>query len=138
MNEKTKITEELKKAFPQLEISMLATKHRGDRSLIVVKGFSQSGDIDDWSVDIVYPIWWRMIEILEQYEDGMRNFRLLFIRDNQFMLHSPEVGFGNVFREFSKPLQQDVYGDFANQHYVGECQNINDVIEYLTSTQVWF
>ena len=54
------------------------------------------------------------------------------------MLHSPNIGFGSVFREMNKPLYIDVYGDQERQHYVGECQNINDVLEYLTQTQVWF
>ena len=79
-----------------------------------------------------------MLEILEKHEEAMRDLRLLFIRGNQFMLHSPNVGFGSVFREMNKPLYIDVYGDQERQHYVGECQDINDVLEYLTQTQVWF
>jgi hypothetical protein len=138
MDENTGIMEELKNAFPRLEISMLSTKQRGNRKLIIVKGFSEIGDIDDWSVDIVYPIWWKMIEILERYESAMRDFRLLFIRGNQFMFHSPYLGFGDVFGGFSKPLRKDAYGDYAHRHYIGECQNINDVMEYLTSMQVRF
>ncbi len=138
MSEKEKILKELNNAFPKLEISPFSTKQRIDRTLIVVQGFSEAGDIDDWSINIVYPIWWKMIEILERHEGGMRDFRLLFIRNNQFMLHSPDVGLGNIFKEFSKPLMKDVYGDYERQHYIGNCQNINDVIEYLTSTQIWF
>ena len=133
-----KILEELQQAYPKYEISSLSTQQRGNRYLIVVKGFDASGNIDDWTVNVVYPIWWNMLEILDKHEGAMRDLRLLFIRDNQFMLHSPDVGFGSVFREMTKPLHIDVYGDYERQHYVGECMNINDALEYLTTTQVWF
>ncbi|MEE6207719.1 MAG: hypothetical protein VZR95_06675 [Alphaproteobacteria bacterium] len=68
----------------------------------------------------------------------MRNFRLLFIRNNQFMLHSPNVGCGDAFREMKRPLRKEVYSDFERQHYIGECRNIADVLEYLTLTQIWY
>lgn len=135
---KEPVLQALKQAFPNLEISTISTNQRGNKKLIIVKGFSEAGNIDDWSVDTVYPIWWKMIEILDKYKSNSGSFRLLFIRDNQFMLHSPNIGFGNVFRKFDKPLCKYVYGDFERQHYIGECQNINDVIEYLTSTNAWF
>lgn len=139
--EKTKvqqILEELKQAYPKREISSLATKQRGNRWLIVIKGFDSTGDIDDWSVDTVYPIFWDMLKQLEQHEGATNDLRFLFIRNNQFVLWSPNVGFGNVFKEFKKPLHKDVYGDYAQQHYVGECKDINDVLAYLTTTDVWF
>lgn len=138
MDKKAEIMEKLKNAFPNLEVSILTTNQRGDRKLIIVKGFSLEGDIDDWSINIVYPIWYKMMEILEQYEGGMRDFRLMFVRGNQFMLHSPEVGRGAVFRHFKKAVRKDVYGDEKYRHYVGECSDINDVLEYLTQTQTWF
>ncbi|MBR3662313.1 MAG: hypothetical protein IKN67_03425 [Alphaproteobacteria bacterium] len=132
------ILDELKSAYPKYDISSCLTQQRGDRYLIIVKGFDDVGDIDDWSVDTVYPIWWNMVHILETHEEAMRDLRLLFIRNNQFMLHSPDVGLGSVFKEFKKPLHKEVYGDYAHMHYIGECQDINDVLDYLTQTHVWF
>ena len=132
------ILEEMKQACSEFEVSMLPTKQRGDRRLLVVSGFSPSGDIDDWSINVVNPIFWRMRDKLAEHEGGQRDFRVLFIRSNQFVLWSPDVCWGNVFREFDKPLHTDVYGYEAQQHYVGLCKDINDVIHYLTNTQVWF
>ena len=132
------ILEELKQAYPRYDISTLPTKQRGNRYLIIVNGFRDEGDIDDFSVDIVYLIRWGMLDILEEQNDAMRDLRLLFIRGNQFVLYSPDVGCGNAFKEFKKPLHKEVYGYFQHQHYVCECQNINDVLEYLTTTDVWF
>ena len=129
---------ELQRAYPKYDISALSTKQRGERHLIVIKGFENIGDIDDWSVDMVYPILWKMLRLLEEHKEANHDLRLLFIRDNQFVLWSPDVGCGNVFREIKKPIHKDVYGDQERQHYVGECQDINDVLEYLTTTQVWF
>ncbi|MBR1604951.1 MAG: hypothetical protein IJ660_02455 [Alphaproteobacteria bacterium] len=129
---------ELKQAYPKYEIFALSTKQRGNRQLIVVKGFSPVGDIDDWSIDTVYPIYWEMVKLLEQHEGANHDLRFLFIRNNQFVLWSPDVGFGDVFREMKKPLHKDVYGDYAQQHYVGECKDIQDVLDYLTTTDVWF
>ena len=63
MSEKEEILKELKDAFPLFEIEMLSTEQRGNKSLIVVKGFSQNGNIDDWYSRTVYPIWWEMISI---------------------------------------------------------------------------
>ena len=138
MNKEKQILEELKQTFPQLEFLLFSTRQRGDRKLIVVRGFSAGGDLDYWSIEIVYPIWHKMLEILERYDGGMRDFRLLFVRGNQFMLHSPDVGFGAVFREFHKPISIDVYGYEDRRHYVGECQKIIDVVEYLQQTEIWF
>ena len=132
------ILEEMKQACSELEVSMLSTKQRGDRRLIVVSGFSPSGDIDDWSISVVNPLFWSMRDKLSEHKDEQGSFRMLFIRGNQFVLWSPNVGFGNVFREFDKPLHTDVYGYEAQQHYVGSCKDINDVIGYLTTTHVWF
>ncbi len=132
------VLKELKQTYPQYKISSLATRQRGNRHLIIVRGFKNTGDIDDWSINVVYPIWWNMMEILEKHEGAMRNFRLLFIRNNQFMLHSPNVGCGDAFREMKRPLRKEVYSDFERQHYIGECRNIADVLEYLTLTQIWY
>ena len=138
MEREKKLLEELKSAYPRYEISMLPTKQRGDRKLVVVKDLEDAGDVDDWTVDRMYPVWWHMRDILANYENGMRDFRLLFICDNQFMLWSPDVGTGNVFREFKKPLRKEVYGYEAQQRYIGECKSIQDVIDYLTETTIWF
>ena len=132
------ILEELKHAFPKYEISSLPTNQRGDRQLIIVQGFDTEGSIDSWSVYVVYPIWWDMMKILEKYEGGLRDFRLMFIRGTQFLLHSPDVGCGNVFKNIEKPLFRKVYGYAEHQHYIGECRDINDVLEYLTTTTTWF
>ena len=132
------ILDRLKQAYPQYEISSLSTKQRGGRHLIIIKGFTDNSDIDDWSIDIVYPVMWKMMTIFEKYEDAMRCLRLLFIRNNQFVFHSPDVGKGNAFKEMQKPVNVDVYGNYERQHYVGQSRDINDVLEYLTTTQVWF
>ena len=133
------ILENLRQAFPKYEISSLLTKQRGKKYLIIVKGFDAiDSNIDDWSTKIVYPIWWDMMKILETHEEGICNLRLMFIRDNQFLLHSPDVGCGNVFRNMEKPLFRNVYGYAEHQHYICQCQNINDVLEYLTQTQIRF
>ena len=132
------ILEKLKQTCPDLEVSMLQTKQRGDRRLIVIQGFSATGDIDDWSINVVNPIMWRMQDKLAEYDGGMLDFRMLFIRGNQFVLWSPDVHFGDVFAEFTKPLHKEVYGYEAQQHYIGGCSDINDVLDYLTHTQVWF
>lgn len=132
------ILEELKHAFPKYDILSLPTNQRGNRQLIIVQGFDSFGSIDTWSVDVVYPIWWDMMKILEKYEGAMRDLRLMFIRGNQFLLHSPDVGLGNVFKNMDKPLHREVYGYEGHRHYIGECRDINDVLEYLASTQVWF
>ncbi|MBP5698509.1 MAG: hypothetical protein J6W96_03165 [Alphaproteobacteria bacterium] len=138
MSEKEEILKELKDAFPLFEIEMLSTEQRGNKSLIVVKGFSQNGNIDDWYSRTVYPIWWEMISILDNYKRGLRSFRLLFVRGNQFMLHSPNVDCGDVFREFKELLYKDISGYDSMQRYVGECRDINELLEYLTTTQIWF
>ena len=130
------ILEELKKAYPNYDISSRLAQR--NRYLIIIKGFNFVGNIDDWSVDLIYPIWWNMMDILAKHEGAMRNLRLLFIRDNQFVLHSPDVGMGSVFKKFKKPLRMDVYGDYERQHYVGECQNINDVLDYLIQIRGYF
>lgn len=132
------IVEKLKRAYPKYEISFLATQQRGGRYLITVKGFDAAGDIDDWSVDVVYPVFKGMQELLEQQEDALKYVRLLFIRDNQFMLHSPDVGCGSAFKKMEKPLYVECYGYCENQYYVGECLDIADVLAYLTTMSVCF
>ena len=132
------ILEKLKQTCPDFEVSLLRTEQRGGRYLIVIQGFSAVGDIDDWSINVVNPIMWRMQDRLAEYDGGTRDFRLLFIRSNQFVLWSPDVYCGDVFAEFTKPLHKEVYGFEAQQHYIGVCKDINDVLDYLTHTQVWF
>lgn len=132
------ILEELKQTFPMYDISPLPTQQRGNRQLIVVKGFKNEGSLDAWAVGVIYPLRWKMLLILEKYEGATRDLRLLFIRENQFVLYSPDIGYGNVFKEMKKPLRVGVYGDFEHQRYIGECETIDDVIEYLTTNTNWF
>lgn len=135
---KIPVLEKLKKNFPELEFAAYSTNQRGKRKLITVRGLSSNQDIDYWVINTVYPVWRKMVEIIQKYKKGMSNFRLMFVQDNQFMLHSPDVGCGNVFVEFFKPINIEVYGYYEKQHYVGECYDINEVIEYLTQTKIRF
>jgi hypothetical protein len=128
----------LKRFYPELDVSILPTKQCDGRWLVVVKGFADEGDIDFWSIQIIYPIWWTMVDILKDFKDGLSQFRLLFVRGNQFLLHSPDVGRGDVFREMKKGLCKDTYGHESLRHYVGQSIDINDVLTYLTETEVWF
>ena len=132
------ILEELKQAYPMYDISTLSTKQRENRQLIVVKGFKNEKSIDAWTVGIIYTLRWNMLKILNKHEGATRDLRLLFIRENQFVLYSPDTGRENVFKEIEKPLRVSVYGEAEHQHYIGECDDINDVIEYLTTTTNWF
>ena len=34
--------------------------------------------------------------------------------------------------------KRNVTFHLAHMHYIGECQDINDVLDYLTQTHVWF
>ena len=132
------ILDELRQAHPMYDISALPTKQRGNKQLIVVKGFKNEGNIDSWSISIIYPLQWDMWNILEKNEGATGSLRLLFIRENQFVFYSPDTGCGNVFEEMKKPLHVDVYGGYEHQHYIGECLDINDILEYLSTTQIWF
>lgn len=132
------ILEELKQAYPEYEISSLTTKQRGDKYLFVIKGFDSAGDIDEWSINIVYPAFADIQKFLDQRENTLKNLRLLFVRGNQFVFYTPDIGQGNVFREMTQALHTECYGLYERQHYIGECLNINDVLSYLTTTNVWF
>ena len=136
-NDVQQLLEELKLAYPKYEISSLATQQRSGAFLFVVKGFDLNGDIDDWSVDVVYPLFSKMRGLLNQREEGMGCVRLLFVRDKQFVFYSPDFGLGNVFREMTRLSSLDCYGVLEFQHYVGEAFNIDDVLEYLITTKVW-
>ena len=132
------LLEKLKSSYAEYEISILPIKQQVARWLVVVNDSHQTGDLDDWSIDVIRPIGRAMADILGKYEGGLIDFRLLFIRCNQFVLWSPDVGTGNAFAEFKKPLKTSVYGYESHQHYVGECQDIQDVLNYLTGTSVWY
>lgn len=133
-----KILEELKRAYPKYEISAHSTQQRGGKYLFVVGGFGAVGDIDDWFLQEVSPFYWEMLKFLEQRVDVRKYIRLLFVRGNQFALYSPDIGCGNVFREMEKIHHEDCFGYYENQYYIGACLNISDVLEYLTTTKVWF
>ncbi len=133
-----KILEELKQVYPKYEVSALPTQQRGGRYLFVVSGFGTLGDIDDWFLQEVSPFYREMLKFLEQRVDVWKYIRLLFVRGNQFVLYSPDMGLGNVFYKMEKAHQEDCFGYYENQYYIGECLNINDVLEYLTTTKVWF
>lgn len=131
--------EGLRQAFPAYEVSSLSTQQRGNKYLLVVKGFASGGCIDDWSVGVVYPLFSDMRKVLEQYKNALRYVRLLFVRDNQFVFYTQNTGWsGDIFREMSETLHYESYGYEEYQHYVGECLNIDDVLTYLTTTNVWF
>lgn len=132
------ILEELKQAYPNLEFSVLPTQRHNGMKLVVIKGFDDNSekDIDDWSVDVVYPILWGTIMPLAEKYEAMRYVRFIFIRGTEFVLHSPDVGLGSVFACLRKPIDIHVvvFGSEKRRHYVGECQKINDVIDFLTNT----
>ena len=129
------ILDGIKEAYPKLEVSVLPTKRRGDMRLIVIKGFDDKGDIDDWSEDIVCPILWDTVKpLIDELEEGWKHFRVIFVRDNEFVLHSPDVGFGNVFAEMHEPVQVSAFGYEEWHHYVGESRQIQEVLDFLTQT----
>lgn len=137
MDKKIEIMKELEQTFPLMQFLRFQTKQSGNTELLGILEFSPRRDIDYWTVEVVYPIAKRIQEILQKHDyDG---FRLMFIKDNQFVLYSPDVGCGSVFREYDKPIYSiDVWGYKEQQHYVGVCQNIMDVVEYLKQTTICF
>ena len=132
------ILEGLRQAYPKYEISSLPTRQRGGKYLFVIKGFDPAEDIDEWSINIVYPAFADMQKFLDQRENTLKNVRLLFVCGNQFVFYTPDIGRGNVFREMKQALHLECYGLYERQHYIGECSNIDDVLNYLTTTNVWF
>ena len=133
------ILEELRQAYPGYEISALPTQQRGGKYLFIVKGFASGGDIDDWSVDVVYPLFSDMREVLKQNKNALIYGRLLFVRDNQFVFYTPDTCWsGNIFREMKETLHYESYGYEEYRHYIGECLNIDELLTYLTTTNVRF
>lgn len=137
MNKKAEIMKELEQTFPSLEFLLFSTKQHDNKELIGIIGFSGRGNSVYWSIEVVSPLAKRMHEILQKHEYD--NFRLMFIRGNQFVLYSPDTGCGNVFREYDKPIQIDVYNFIKEQqYYIGACHNIVDVVDYLKHTTICF
>ena len=124
--------DELQQACPKYEISIRTTQRRGDVRLIVIQGFSSHGDIDSWAVDVVSPIWWDIVLKCVEKHKLEGNLRTLFIRENQFVFYSPDTGTGSVFEKMEKPVNFEVYGGEYHRYYVGECEKMEDVINYLT------
>ena len=132
------ILEELRKVYPEYEISALLTQQKRGRYLFVISNFASGEDIADWAVYTVSPVYQEMFRFFEQRIDARKYIRLLFVRSNQFVLYSPDIGRGSVFRKMEKAHYRECFGYHENQYYVGECLNIEDVLEYLTTTDVWF
>lgn len=132
------ILDELKQAFEGYEISVVSTRQRGGKCLFVVSGFSAAGEIDAWPIEEVRPLYREMQAFLKQRMDVLKYARLLFVRGTQFVFYSPDIGGGSVFRKMETLHNLECYGYEHSQYYVGACLNIDDVVEYLTTTDVWF
>ena len=134
------ILDGIKVAFPKFEVSVLSTKRRGDLRLIVIKGFDDECDIDDWSENVVYPILSDTVKpLIDGLEKGWRHFRVIFIRDNEFVLYSPDVGLGNIFARMHQPVHVEGFGYEEWHHYVGESRQIQGVLDFLTQTpEIYF
>jgi len=51
------ILEELRKVYPEYEITAFPTQQKRGRYLFVVSNFVSGGDIDDWAIYTVSPVY---------------------------------------------------------------------------------
>jgi len=126
------LLEAVRDACPDAEFSLLTTMQRGDKMLLLVKS-SHMGNIDAWGFSKGSDLWWSVIYPATEKLGVSGSIRTLFVlSDTEFVLYAPALGiFGGVFGDLKKPVSYEVHGGEWHQYYVGTCQHINDVIDYL-------
>jgi len=118
----------IKNVCPQdLGVSILPTKRRGCVNIIHFHYRSARIDVDDWAYEVHRLHWDKVHPLLQQPGD----FRELYCCGNHFIFYSP---FDGIFSRFEHPLEYQAYGHADRSWYFGECENIKDLIMYLTET----
>lgn len=97
--------------------------------LLIIKDDTEAADIDDWAINHVYPLHFKISCLLEN-SNAMHDTRMLFCRKNYFVLYSPEVWF-SPFRGFNGLQYSSWYGKGRSSHIVAEACDIEEVIDYL-------
>jgi len=125
------LLEAVRDACPKAEVSLLSTMQRGDKMLLLIKGVG--GNLDNWGFSEGSDLWWGVIRPTTEKLKINGSVRTLFIlSDTEFVLYAPALGiFGGVFGDMKKPVHCEVYDSEWHQYYVGKCQQVKDVIDYL-------
>lgn len=132
------LLEAVRNACPKAEISLLSTMQRGDKMLLLIKG--AGGNLDNWGFSEGADLWWSVIHPTADKLKINGSIRTLFIlSDTDFVLYAPALGiYGGVFGDMKKPIKYEVYGGEWHQYYVGKCQRVDDVIDYLQKKKKTF
>lgn len=128
----------LQKACPSCEFSLLSTMQRGDKMLLMVKG--NVGSLASWEYGRGSELWWDIIQPTAEKLGIKGDIRTLFIlSDTEFVFYAPVLGIrGGVFGDMKKPVRYEAVGDEYHRHYLGECQTVTDVINYLQKKKKTF
>ncbi len=122
---------DLRRDCPGYEFSAFDTQNLCDLRLLVIKDPGEAGDIDDWLVNVVYPLRKNKIKpIMKQY-NAQYKCRVMFRRGDQFVLYSmwPEV-----FSHFGEEVACEWCGSDEDLHCMGENPHVDAIIEYLQNT----
>lgn len=136
----TNFVDELKKAFPKYDISTRETKQRSKLKLILFQGFTTVQGLDDWALDVINNFWWKkIVKLFDKHKGATQQFRILFIKENQFVLYSNYEYLGGKLCEARIPISNlDQNGLEENMYWMGECKDINDLLTFLTTTKEHF
>ena len=123
-----KLQTAIKSVCPQeYEMEIKQTK-RARVHLVVIKEPPRAIDVSDWCIFFTFPLHAsRVSRLLDKPGD----LRTLYCCGDMFVLFSPLDG---VFRNFTGVIRYNVYGTEFNQHYVGECEDISKLVEFITET----
>ena len=122
---------DLQRDCPGYDFSAFDPQRSRDLWLLVIKDPSETGDIEDWSINVVYPLREnKIIPILKRY-NAQYKCRVMFRRGDQFVLYSmwPEV-----FSHFGEEVACEWCGSDEDLHCMGENPHIEAIIAYLQNT----
>lgn len=125
-----KVLTAIKEACPR-DCKVSVCKTARSVNLIIIDYRYTDVDIDEWTIERVYPLNWEIGRKITNPGD----YRLLYCCGNKFVFYSP---FEGVFSGFDDLLNYEVFDNEFQHKYVGECREITNLVTYFKKREECF
>ena len=124
---------EIKNICPaECDVTIVPAKYLKSRRLIIIRFPEQDINLDSWAAAQVYPLRKKVNAVLEE----PKKFREIYCCGNKFVFYSPFIL--HVLKKFQGHLDYKTRSSHGWHQYIGECQNIDELITFLTEETLMY
>lgn len=113
-------------------VTIVPSKYLKSRRIIIIRFPEQNINLDSWAAAQVYPLRKKVNAVLEE----PKKFREIYCCGNKFVFYSPFIL--RILQRFQGSLEYKTLSSHGWHQYIGECQNIDELITFLTEETLMY